>query len=270
MEKNFSLFMKKQWTDEQEQLLINWAEKASGYSWMHNKSIQYFRRLSLYISIPASIFGYLAGTTTFISSNLDNNQILRAIIGLSGIIAGLLTNFQEIFTFKEQSEKHKISSLRFLSFFREINCELSMAATQRQTPIEYINLKRLELDKMLEQSPTIPTFVINNFNKTFQRMKFEKPDIANGIQTIIPFGVPKVTYMKRITLDEKIILLSYFHDWKQNAEKLILEKKNAVLRNIVSTKKLLTNKNNIYSHLYAPFSKQRKLLQFQNIKLNVV
>ena len=95
--------MKKQWTDEQEQLLINWAEKASGYSWMHNKSIQYFRRLSLYISIPASIFGYLAGTTTFISSNLDNNQILRAIIGLSGIIAGLLTNFQEIFTFKEQT-----------------------------------------------------------------------------------------------------------------------------------------------------------------------
>ena len=270
MEKNFSLSMKKRWTDEQEQLLIMWAEKASGYGWMHNKSIQYFRRMSLYISIPASIFGYVAGTATFLSNNLDNNQLLRGIIGLSGIIAGLLTNFQEIFPFKEKSEKHKISSLRFLSFFREINCELSMEAQQRHAPIEYVNLKRLELDKMLEQSPTIPVSIITLFNNTFREIRFEKPDIANGVQTIIPFGAPKVMYMKRINLEEKILLLSYFSSWKQYTEKAILEKKNSALNTFVSTKLLLSNRNYIYSHLHAPLTKQKKLLQFQNIKINVV
>lgn len=28
----------KKWTDQQEQLLITWAEKASGYSWLHQKA----------------------------------------------------------------------------------------------------------------------------------------------------------------------------------------------------------------------------------------
>ena len=29
---------KNYWTDELEQLLITWAEKASGYAWLHQKS----------------------------------------------------------------------------------------------------------------------------------------------------------------------------------------------------------------------------------------
>ena len=114
-----SLFMEKSgdWTFEQEQLLVIWAEKASGYAWLHSRSVNYFKHRNLYISIPASIFGYIAGATTLLSNNVDGDTILRGFIGISGIIAGLLTNFQEMFTFKEESEKHKMSSLRFLSFF---------------------------------------------------------------------------------------------------------------------------------------------------------
>ena len=105
------------WNSQQEQLLVIWSEKASGYAWLHSRSVNYFKHRNLYISIPASIFGYIAGATTLLSNKVDGNTILRGFIGISGIIAGLLTNFQEMFTFKEESEKHKISSLRFLSFF---------------------------------------------------------------------------------------------------------------------------------------------------------
>ena len=48
------------WTSQQEQLLVTWAEKASGYAWPHTRSINYFKHRNLYISIPASIFGYIA------------------------------------------------------------------------------------------------------------------------------------------------------------------------------------------------------------------
>ena len=50
--------------------------------------------------------------------------------------------------FKEESEKHKISSLRFLSFFREISCELSLDPKYRSAPMDYITLKRFEFDKV--------------------------------------------------------------------------------------------------------------------------
>ena len=35
-------------TDEQEQLLITWAEKASGYAWLHTHSVNYFKHRNSY------------------------------------------------------------------------------------------------------------------------------------------------------------------------------------------------------------------------------
>ena len=31
------------WTSQQEQLLVTWAEKASGYAWLHTRSVNYFK-----------------------------------------------------------------------------------------------------------------------------------------------------------------------------------------------------------------------------------
>ena len=31
------------WTSQQEQLLVTWAEKASGYAWLHVRSINYYK-----------------------------------------------------------------------------------------------------------------------------------------------------------------------------------------------------------------------------------
>ena len=271
MEKNFSLFMERNigWTLEQEQLLITWAEKASGYAWLHSRSVNYFKHRNLYISIPASIFGYIAGATTLLSDNVDSNIILRGCIGISGIIAGLLTNFQEMFTFKEESEKHKISSLRFLSFFREISCELSMDPLHRNDPIDFITMKRLEFDKMLEQSPNIPQSIANHFNKKFQHISFHKPDIVNGLQTILPFGkqLPKMYYLKKINVYQKMLLLRYFSAWNTYCEEQKIIKKNKILMDIANTSTILREQAKSYSLLHGTLSDQKKLLRFQNIKI---
>ena len=57
------------WTEQQEQLLITWAEKSSGYSWLHSKSMNYYRHKNLYISVPAAILSYVAGSASLIFSN---------------------------------------------------------------------------------------------------------------------------------------------------------------------------------------------------------
>jgi len=256
------------WTPQQEQLLITWAEKASGYAWLHTQSVNYFKHRNLYISIPASIFGYIAGATTLLTDNLSEHPILKGLIGLSGIIAGLLTNFQEMFTFKEESEKHKISSLRFLSFFREISCELSMDAEHRNIPGEFITMKRLEFDKMLEQSPTIPQTIAKRFNDKFHNISFHKPDIVNGLQTILPYHKysPKMYYQKKINLYEKMLLLKYFSAWSTYCEERRVIEKNNVLIEITNTTTQIKEQEKAFSHLHGLLSKQKKMLQFQNIK----
>lgn len=201
------------WTNEQEQLLITWAEKASGYAWLHNKSISYYKNRNLYLTIPASIFAYMAGATSFLSNDTDDTW-KTGFIGICGILAGVMTNFQEIFTYKELSEQHRISSLRFLSFFRDISCELSLHPKHRTEPIEYINLKRMEFDKMLEQTPTAPQTIIQQFNIKFRNSNIHKPDVAINLQTIMPYGANKTRPIINCYSESDLKLLNkYFYKW---------------------------------------------------------
>ena len=199
------------WTDEQEQLLITWAEKSSGYAWLHSHSVNLYRHRNLAIAIPGSLFGYIAGSVTLLGHETDNTW-KTVLVGMTGIIAGILTSFQEIFTYKQLSERHRISGLQFMRFFRDISVELSMHPMHRTESMEYINLKRLEFDKMLEQSPPYPEKILKAFNKKFSKAKVHKPDIANKLQTIIP-------YRKRIQClkpREIYIARKYFNIWRRN------------------------------------------------------
>lgn len=178
------------WTKQQESLLVSWAEKASGYSWLHNRCINHYIKRSHYIAIPAGICGYIAGTATLINTgnSAHYNTYISTVIGIFGICAGILSNLQQIFTFKELSEQHKLSALRFQTFFHDISCELSLSPEYRAYPIDFIKMKRLEFDKMIEQSPTIPTKVRELFQQTFAGVDVHKPDNMNAIQTILPFS----------------------------------------------------------------------------------
>lgn len=219
------------WTPEQQRLLINWAEKSTGYAWLHNRSVNFFKNRNLYITIPASFFGYIAGATSFISGGEGSITIYTStIIGICGILAGLLTNFQEIFTFKELGEQHRISAIRFLSFFRDISCELSIHPNDRTDPIEYITMKRMELDKLLEQSPMPPQCIIDEFNTKFKKVQIHKPDLANNLQTIIPYGgcnMGNKQYNPYKRLSKKQLMKKYFYLWRNIANN---NKKNRLHR----------------------------------------
>ena len=140
---------KKNWTDELEQLLITWAEKASGYAWLHQKSAISFKKRNLCISVPSCIFGYLSGITLLLSNEVFNNcsdisyrAALRCFI-VTAILSGVLSNFQ-MFAFKEEAAF--IASLLWVLSFWEISCELSLDLNLI-TSMDYITLKRFEFDK---------------------------------------------------------------------------------------------------------------------------
>lgn len=270
---------KNEWTDPQENLLVTWAEKSSGYAWLHQKSVSIYKRRNLKLSIPAAIFGYVAGITILLSNDIINDcdnttigPLMRAIIGIISITAGILSNFQEMFTFKEEGEKHRIAALRFLSLFREISCELSLDPRFRSAPIDYITLKRFELDKILEQSPDIPVVVIKEFKQTFQHLSIHKPDPVTGLQTIIPYGKEENYIKNYITLKDKIILLKCFTQWKVQVKYSRLKKginpsNNDFLIEITNSR----NSNNSESEIYkkkAPKNKPFGILNGgKNIKM---
>jgi len=267
----------KKWTDQQEQLLITWAEKASGYSWLHQKSIRFYKVRNLLISIPSALFGYAAGAGVLLSDNDFNTRWTRALLGAAGIISGLLSNFQDMFTFKEEGEKHRIAALRFLAFFREISCELSMEPESRNSSIDYITMKRLEFDKILEQAPDIPSKMIKKFNMRFKNLSVHKPDVVAGIQTIMPYGkkAKVIMYIKNLTVKDKIILLKFFSAWKKLSVSKTrirdIEITNSNQSDLVTivrdgSQSILTERERNYINCFGPLSRQKNMFEYQNIK----
>jgi hypothetical protein len=282
---------KKTWTDPLEQLLITWAEKASGYAWLHQKSSIVFKKKNLCLSIPASIFGYVAGISVLLSndvfsdcSHISNGPAIRGLIGITAISAGILSNFQEMFTFKEEAEKHRIAALRFLSFFREISCELSLDPKYRSAPMDYITLKRFEFDKILEQSPDIPECIISQFNKKFKNLSIHKPDAVIGLQTILPFGKQyRVELTRSLSIRDKILLLRCFNSWKKDqsvkyrkprkvSDDVLIEVTNSRTSNmdlveVENGNVELTERNAEHLLLHGTLSEQKRFVQNQNIKI---
>ena len=282
---------KKNWTTPLEQLLVTWAEKASGYAWLHQKSTIAFKKRNLWLSIPASIFGYVAGITVLLSndvfsdcSNIANGATIRGIIGVTAITSGILSNFQEMFTFKEEGEKHRMAALRFLSFFREISCELSLDPKYRSAPMDYITLKRFEFDKILEQSPDIPENIITEFNNKFKNLSIHKPDPVIGLQTIIPFGnKSQIRRTRFLTVKDKIVLLRYFNTWgkianinrrrRHRPDEILIEVTNSRSSDYdtdmieVDRDVELTRRNAHHLMMHGTLSEQKKFIQNTNVKI---
>ena len=279
---------KKNWTDELEQLLITWAEKASGYAWLHQKSAISFKKKNLCISIPSCIFGYLSGITLLLSNEVFNNcndvpyrATLRGVLGVTAILSGVLSNFQEMFTFKEEAEKHRIAALRFLSFFREISCELSLDPKFRSASMDYITLKRFEFDKILEQSPDIPEDIIKQFNNNFRTVSIHKPDPVIGLQTILPFGKKfKDELERKLSIKDKILLLRTFNSWRKmtnfkkytrkNSDEFLIEVTNSRNSNLelveIENSNMVKQKSSSFL-IGGVLSEQKRFVQNQNIKI---
>lgn len=173
-----------EWTDELEGLLICWAEKASGYIWLHDKSSKLYAKYAMWLMIPTSILAYISGGSILSNDLLQLSSGMRTGIGFAAILGGLLSNLQGTLKYKEYSERHRNKRDEYGEFFRDICAELALDPVFRKKPIDYVQSKRQEFDRLIKQSPDIPSEVVALFSKHFQDVKINKPDVVNGVHTI--------------------------------------------------------------------------------------
>ena len=83
------------WSDEVENLLKEWSEKASCYRWLHNKCEKKYRLRYFSFSIPVIILSTLTGAanvglSSYVPEHLQSTG--QAIIGGINILAGIADN----------------------------------------------------------------------------------------------------------------------------------------------------------------------------------
>ena len=191
------------WTAEHENILVEWADKAACYRWLHGKCHTHYRRSNYWFTLPVIIMSTLTGTANFAQDRFSDDIKPWVAVGIGGvnIIAGILTTIQQFLKISELNEAHRVSSIAWDKFYRNTKVELAKAPKERTNVLQQLKASKEEFDRLMETSPAISDKVIATFNEVFsgtatreqiaadmaaRRAAFtqlKKPEICDTIET---------------------------------------------------------------------------------------
>ena len=158
------------WHQQQELILKRWSEIGSSYRYLHDKSFKKFNTQNMWFALPVIVISTVTGTANFAQGSFPEawKEFVPLGIGFLNLSAGLITTVGQFLRVSELLEGHRAASLAYSKFARNISVELSLPVKERTDDGSiFITNCRVELDRLIEQSPDIPEDIISSFVKRF-------------------------------------------------------------------------------------------------------
>ena len=185
VEKPISSKRKTEWTPDHETILVEWADKAMCYRWLHTRANAMYNTLNAFYTVPVIIISTLTGTANFAQDRVpsDYQGLFVMIVGAFNILAGIISTIQQFLKITQLNESHRVSSIAWDKFYRNIKIELAKHPVERMSATQMIKMSKEEYDRLMETSPNIPAEIIAMFKTSFQNSdNYEdiiKPEICD-------------------------------------------------------------------------------------------
>ena len=176
---------KTEWTPDHETILVEWADKAMCYRWLHTRANGMYSTLNAFYTVPVIIISTLTGTANFAQDRVPANYqgIFVMFVGAFNILAGIISTIQQFLKITQLNESHRVSSIAWDKFYRNIKIELAKHPHERMGAVQMIKMSKEEYDRLMETSPNIPVEIIAMFKKSFENSdNYEdiiKPEICD-------------------------------------------------------------------------------------------
>jgi hypothetical protein len=175
------------WSTDHEDILIEWADKAMCYRWLHSSSNMLYTSRNTWYTIPVIIISTVTGTANFAQERVPNGyqHYFVMLIGALNIIAGIITTIQQFLKITQLNEAHRVASIAWDKFYRNIKIELAKHPHERINAIQMLKMSKEEFDRLIETSPNIPQNMIVKFkiqfgdSENFKEIK--KPEICDEL-----------------------------------------------------------------------------------------
>ena len=239
------------WEPHHDSIFVDWADNASCYKWLHDKSyLKYSSRRNMF-TIPVIIMSTLTGTANFALERVPEQyqDLCSIVIGSVNIFAGIITTVGQFLKLNELTESHRTASVAWDKFHRCIRIELIKSPEERPDVNYFMKTSRDEFDRLMETCPGIDKGIVQMFrkqltsgidkgdvirkNKNFN--KLIKPEIFNEINSMRDVVYKRVEKQYEIDLAEK-----------NKIEKLIVEK-NLYDEKFLKVNTFITTFQNKYS-----------------------
>jgi len=183
------------WSEENEKILVEWCDVAQCYKWLNARSHARLAYMHAWFTIPAIVLSTISGTASFAQTSLPTAYQVYSPMAIGGvnIFIGILTTVQQYLKISELNEAHRVSSIAWDKFARNIRIELAKIPDERMDAGPFIKLCRQEFDRLMETSPMIPEKITKEFNAKFKGKddasirnfkKLKKPDICDTIVSV--------------------------------------------------------------------------------------
>jgi hypothetical protein len=223
------------WTPELEYLTAEWAYKAACYRWMHDYAERVFTIYNYFVTIPVIILSTLTGTANFGMDSFfgDDKELKKyAQLGIGGVslVAGIITTLGNFLRFAQGSEAHRGASISWGKFNRQISIELALHPDERMESMAFLKMCRIELDRLIEQSPPIPTSIVKKFLAKFGAITdVKKPEIADGIEHTRVF-VDKDERIKKLAKETALAI----HQKKGILKQMVMDDLDTKIRQLTA------------------------------------
>jgi len=176
---------KTEWTPDHETILVEWADKAMCYRWLHTRANAMYNTLNAFYTVPVIIISTLTGTANFAQDRVPINYqgYFVMIVGAFNILAGIISTIQQFLKITQLNESHRVSSIAWDKFYRNIKIELAKHPVERMSAVQMIKMSKEEYDRLMETSPNIPAEIVAMFKTSFQNSEnykdIIKPEICD-------------------------------------------------------------------------------------------
>lgn len=161
-----------EWTEQIESLLSGWADTAAVYKWLHDKSHRKYKKKNKFLSIPIMVLSLITGSLGIGLQGYvppEYMSIGQGALGGMGIFIGIMQGLQTQFGWAQRSEKHASGSLGWGKLHRNIQIELAVEREFRKDCDSFVKVCRMEYDRLTEQSPAVPSDVLEMFKEVFKK-----------------------------------------------------------------------------------------------------
>jgi hypothetical protein len=185
-----------EWTVEHEKILIEWADKAMCYRWLHTRANSLYSYLNACYTIPCIIISTLAGTANFAQQRIPvaYQPLFTMLVGGVNILGGIISTIQQFLKITQLNEAHRVSSISWDKFYRNIKIELAKHPLERIAVIHMLKMSKEEFDRLMETSPMIPDKIISEFQNKFKNndefARISKPEICDVLVSTDSFRNP--------------------------------------------------------------------------------
>jgi len=241
-----------EWTVEHEQILIEWADKAMCYRWLHSRSNMLYSTLNAWYTIPVIVISTLTGTANFAQERvpLAYQNYYVMIVGGFNILAGIITTIQQFLKITQLNEAHRVSGIAWDKFYRNIKIEIAKHPKERIHATQMLKLCKEEFDRLMETSPVIPEKIITLFKDSFKKsdsyLKIIKPEICD---VLISTDNYRNNWYNEENTNKRIQEVINMQNNKETTQKRFNEKNNKIVSDFKVTFYRINNRDALDSEI---------------------